>query len=508
MNLDNTQKQLRNNLNSISTLIDAGDYHSAAQQLSVLQTSDADCNEQQKTIDYFRLMVYNRLQWLVEASHVVSRLASYKNLGSDDFLEIALFYVLTAKLAPAEEYMKKALSQNKKSALLASELAILYEQQGKSSKALAIYDQIFSRAIKRKVMDSVSVRILNRLTGLRALNDDETKKISALCSKYQNEEREVRLLFGLARSYAKQGDINREIECLEKANRLADVINESQIPSHNIENSRDRLAAIKQLFDKPNPNWQQDFFTSDRSPVFILGMPRSGTTLLEQILGAHSSIGNSGESRGMGIAFQRCLTAKSILPEDQSSKLPFMRYKTLDFEDSKSIINYYDHYQSLLSDKPVVTDKELSNIDRVGLIKKLYPKAKFICIRRHPLDVCVSIMQHDFSGAYFSASSLKIAQEYEAYYDRATHWHKLYPDSVLIIQYEELVADFETQSRELIKFLGLAWEDAIKQFHKRENSVRTPSLSQVRSAINTQSLEKWRKYGPLIRPAEEYLAAR
>ena len=193
----------------------------------------------------------------------------------------------------------------------------------------------------------LGARVLNRVAGLRSLTEVEIDRVAALCSKYTGGVLEVRLLFGLAKCYAKVGDVNNEIDCLEKANRLADRVNESQVGAQTIVASRHRLEAIKALFDQPTPAWLPTYFQSDRAPIFILGMPRSGTTLVEQILGAHSVIGNSGESRGMGIAFQRRLLDKPLLPEDAGSSLPFLRYKALDYEDSKAIISDYDRYQAL-----------------------------------------------------------------------------------------------------------------------------------------------------------------
>jgi len=508
MSINKKATVLQQKISSVESMIDVADYHGAARKLSLLGSDESMSAENRKVLDFLQLKVFNRLHWLVEAAPVVRRFASRQNLGSEEYLEIALFYMLRARLGEAERFMKKAIALDKSSFLLVSELAILYEQQGRREKALALYNKILMNLLEHKKMDAVGARVLNRLAGLRVLESKEIKQVSALCSKYAGKALEIRLLFVLAKCYAKHGDIEKEIKFLGRANLLADRVNEAQHHAQTIEASRKRLKAIQLLFAKADPPWMPEYFISDRAPVFVLGMPRSGTTLLEQILGAHSHVGNSGESRAMGIAFQRQLRGKSLLPEDVGTTLPFFRYKSLSYEDSKAIIKYYDQYQSLLSEKPVITDKELSNIDRVGIILKLYPHAKFICIQRHPLDVCVSIMQHDFSHAYFSASSLKIVQEYEAYYDKAMHWQKLYPESVLQINYESLVDDFDENARMLMNYIDLPWEENIKQFYKRNNSVRTPSLSQVRSEINASSIDKWKHYAELIQPAQSYLASR
>ena len=494
-------------ISAVKDAIATGDFDGAASKLELLGLTESMAVGQIKKIRYLRLKVFNRLQWLIEGSAVVVEFQDCQDILAEEYLEIALFYVLSGQIEQAECFMRQAMALDKRSVLFASELAILFEQQGEREKALAIYNKILASMLARNKIDAVGARVLNRLAGLRSLDDAEIIKISSLCSKYADGELGVRLLFGLSKCYSKVADINSEIACLEKANRLADQLNECQLGAQTVETSRLRLRAIRLLFDEAAPSWMPDYPTSDQSPVFILGMPRSGTTLLEQILGAHSSIGNAGESRAMGIAFKRRLLNKATLPEDKGSDLPFLRYKTLDQEDGKAIIDYYDRYQALFSDKAVITDKELSNIDRVGIILRLYPKAKFICVKRHPLDVCASIMQQDFSIAYFSASSIKIAKEYEIYYDKAMHWQNIFPRSMITIEYETLVSDFEKTTLKLMDFLGLPWEDAISRFYERGNSVRTPSLSQVRSPINSMAIGKWMRYRKLLQPAEDYLVA-
>ncbi len=490
----------------IDRSIDLGDYQAASAELRKLVEAEALKAGDLLKLKSLQLKLYNRQQWLVEALPLVQDLRAAKELGAFEWLELALFAVLSADLKAAEECFKRALSLDKRSALLASELAILYEQRGSQQKALAIYEKIFAAGLASKSVDLVFTRVLARLAGLRALTDQEIERLRKLVRRSGGEEIEVRLLFGLAKAYARRGDTDKEIELLVRANAAADFAIEQQPDQQTIEASRGRYKAISSLFEKPAPDWMPRFSTSEARPVFILGMPRSGTTLLEQILGAHSKIENSGESRAMGIAFRRQLENKALQPGDETNPLPFMRYKSLDASDSAAIVEYYHAYQSIFSDAEIITDKELSNIDRVGLIAHMFPNARFICIRRHPLDVCVSILQHDFAQTYFSASSLKIAQEYEVYYQRAEHWEKTFPERVFSLEYETLVANFEATAQSLIQFLGLEWEEGIKSFHERENSVRTPSLSQVRSAVNTASIEKWRRYQRLVEPAEKYLS--
>lgn len=489
----------------IDSLIEQGDYSSAHEIMDRLQGAKQLSIAHLRAINFLRLKAYNRQQCLVEAQQLVRELQGLDALLESELLEIALYFVLTAQLENAEDFFKKALSINKRSVLLVSELAILYEQQGKQARAIAVYDKLFSRALENKKVDAVFARVLARIAGLRRLSDSELSSVESMRKKVAGQDLEIRLLFGLAKAYSKRKEFEKELAALERANRLSDQLNESLPGQPTVEESRLKTRAIKTLFDKPCPDWMPQSLGSDKSPLFILGMPRSGTTLLEQILGAHSRIDNSGESRAMGIAFRRHLISKPLNQNDPHAGLPFVRYKSLTTEDLSDIIRYYDEYQSIFSSVAIITDKELSNIERIGMIAALYPKAKFLCIKRQPLDVAVSIMQHDFAQAYFSNSSLKIVQEYESYYEKATHWQSLFPERFMSIEYETLVASFSSTAKSIVEFLALDWELAMDTFYERENSVRTPSLSQVRNKINSGSVEKWRRYEALIAPAQRYL---
>ena len=460
-----------------------------------------------------KLHVFNRLQWVPEAAAIAEELKQYwgwgdetglEKLEPEQALELALLHVLIGDLAAAESLYKAALAKNKSSTLYCSELAILFEQQGRQASAIKLYEQLLSRAIQKKHVDAPTVRAIGRLSGLRDFSLEEIQALESLTKKHAGEPTEVRMLYSLARALGRKGGHQREIEFLLRANRLNAEAFAQTGANRSVAESRERRKALAQIFDQPVPDWTPQYRQSDFECLFILGMPRSGTTLLEQIVGAHSLVGNSGESRAMGIALNRVLKAK---PVASGAVRPFSRYKLITADDSALMINYYQRYQHFFSDCPIVTDKELSNVDRIGLIANMFPRAKFLAIRRHPLDVCASIMQQDFSMAYFANSSLDCVQEYIEYYQKVEHWQSLYPDRFFSLDYESLVGNFENYSRAIIRFIGLEWEDGINEFYTRSNSVRTPSLSQVRSRINADSVAKWKRYKQLVQPAEAYLEA-
>ena len=476
-------------------------------EIEVLECDRGFSLKQKRRLAFSKLKAFNRMQWLVEAKEIVSNLVIEKDLSAEESLELALYFVLAGELAPAEKLLKKAVSLSKSRTLYVSELAILYEQQGQSDKAQAIYEKIFAQICLKGKLDSTGARVIRRLVGLREFSSKDILELEKIVVKYRGDPLEAQLLFSLAKCYSKVGNTAGEIEALTAANRLnRQLYGRNESPSGS-EIVAMRRIAITKLFKQARPDWMNPISTSDKRYIFILGMPRSGTTLVEQILGAHSLSGNSGESRAMGIALQRRLENKDLSPEDRALGLPLFRYKGLDSEDTDYIIEYYEKYQSILSDAEYVTDKELSNIDRVGLLANIFPNAKFLCVRRHPLDVCVSILQHDFTNSHFSNSSLSCAKEYVEYYKKTDYWASIYASRFYDLQYEEVVERFDEVVRSLIDFLGLDWEQDIANFYKRQNSVRTPSLSQVRQALNSSSVEKYRKYMPMLNEAQKYLRA-
>lgn len=507
-------KKLKPDWQSFQRELDQGRFESALVLIDHLDEKNANNNLKTIKLKVQRLKIYNRMQWLPEADLVAAELLNDlkerptvfdKDSKEELYLELALFYVLSGHLAAAENYFKQ-LIKTKSGALYYSELAILYEQQGEKEKALTIYNKLLSRAFEKKKLDAATGRVIGRTAGLREFGSDELAMLEYFIEKYRGEPLECRLSFSLARIFSRLEKNEQELSLLEEANKLNALEQKKSGVIKTVKDTRAQKLALQRIFPEPSPSWMPEYYRSSRPYIFILGMPRSGTTLLEQILGAHSTVGNTGESRALGVAIKRCLKDRAPLPEDIGSTEPFIRFKTLDKSDSESIVKYYEKYQALFSNSECLTDKELSHIDRVGLIANMFPLAKFVSIRRNPLDVCASILQHDFSQSHFSNSSLSCAGEYVEYYEKAQHWEKVYPERFFSLEYEGLVADFGSLARKLIGFLDLEWENDIEHFYTRSNSVRTPSLSQVRSKINDSAVGKWRRYRRLLEPAIAYLS--
>lgn len=219
-------------------------------------------------------------------------------------------------------------------------------------------------------------------------------------------------------------------------------------------------------------------------PVFIIGMPRSGTTLVEQILSCHSQVNGAGEQAFMEQLSRR---PQTNYPEGVASLGAGWA------EDAREA--YLREISPFADGARFVTDKYPGNFMHVGLIASLFPEARFIHCRRNPLDTCVSIFFQDFSTGNYYANDLEdIAFYYAGYARLMRHWEAVCGARLQTVQYEHMVAEQEKESRALLRFLGLDWEATCLQFHKNPRKVSTMSRWQVRQPVYTGSLERWRRY--------------
>lgn len=233
-------------------------------------------------------------------------------------------------------------------------------------------------------------------------------------------------------------------------------------------------------------------------PVFIVGMPRSGTTLVEQIISCHSLAHGAGELSDIGNL--KNMPQLSSRPENQ---YPQLLKKGISDKLRKGAQEYIEKLKSLSSTALRVTDKMPHNFQYLGLISILFPKAKIIHCKRNPLDNCLSIYFHQFNDSHSYAKNLAALGKYHRMYQRLMeHWEETLPIPIFNLQYEELVKNQETISKNLIGFCGLDWEENCLQFHKNKREVKTFSYDQVRKPIYTSSTGKWKHYekhlGPLI----------
>ena len=236
-------------------------------------------------------------------------------------------------------------------------------------------------------------------------------------------------------------------------------------------------------------------------PVFIVGLPRSGTTLIEQILASHSQVFGAGELRLAREAFESLPRALNV------EAAPVECVARLDRAITRRLAQrHLDRLAELNRPAPRVADKMPDNYLYLGLLATLFPRAKFIHCRRDLRDVAVSCWMTNFRSIRWANDPEHIAARFREYRRLMEHWRRVLPVPLLEVDYEETVADLEGVARRLIAWCGLDWEPACLDFHATARPVRTASVTQVRQPIYSQSVQRWKNYETALAPLLASLA--
>jgi len=304
----------------------------------------------------------------------------------------------------------------------------------------------------------------------------------------------ARLHFALAKVYDENGRHDEAFAQLQEGNGLTR-------PQIEYDESVDEqlFKRIRQVFNAATLRDGRGGEPSEL-PIFILGFPRSGTTLTEQIVASHPAVHGGGE---LG-AVQEVVTsmvAGDGAPVDFPEGVGRLSGKDL----RRLAAAYLARFQPLAPGIERVTDKSLGNIPLLGFIHLILPRARIVYVSRDPLDTCLSCFSLKFGGSNvpFSYELGELGRAYRRYGQMMTHWRQVLPPGTLLeVQYEDLVADVEGQARRLIDYCGLPWDERCLSFHESERAVRTASVTQVRQPIYRTSVQRWRRYerhlGPLI----------
>jgi Flp pilus assembly protein TadD len=367
--------------------------------------------------------------------------------------------------------------QNDASAYLA--LGNAYLQKGNREEAAVA----LRRAIDLKPESGSAYRNLVQTRRFREHDSD----VIAMEALYQrpdlNDDDRMHLAFALGKIYNDLKDDEHAFACYAEGNRL-----KRKSIDYSFAEDASYFAAIKETF---NPDFFQQRAGSgfnDASPIFIIGMPRSGTTLVEQILASHSQVHGAGELNDLRIVIERACDA-------HNENFPQALLHLSQNEFAQISAGYLERLHAYAPDAPRITDKMPHNFLYLGLIHLLLPKAKVIHCQRNPMDNALSIFRALFTQGHAYAYDLaELGQYYRLYQDLMAHWRRLMPEGFYELQYEELVTDQEMQTRRLLAYCELPWQEDCLEFHRTKRVVRTASLAQVREPMHTGSVEAWRRY--------------
>jgi tetratricopeptide (TPR) repeat protein len=240
---------------------------------------------------------------------------------------------------------------------------------------------------------------------------------------------------------------------------------------------------------------------SQKTPIFIVGLPRTGTTLTERIVSNHSQVESVGETQFLQMVVRRESEVKSV------ERITSAMIEAAAKKDISLIADgYMEAVDYRLGDKPMFIDKLPFNYLYLGFIAKAYPHARIIHLKRHPLDACFAMYKQVFTWAYkFSYTLKSLGRYYVAYNRLCNHWREVLGDRLIEVEYESLVADQEHQTRVLLEKLGLDFEEACLNFDQNITASTTASSVQVREKIHTRSVNRWKNFEKQLQPLKEYL---
>ena len=327
--------------------------------------------------------------------------------------------------------------------------------------------------------------------------DDELDQMLGLVGDERiPPEGQVQLNNALGLGFEARGEYDRAFEYIDRGNKLRreqefyDRVENEEVVDASIEVFTNGFLEGKSGHGDPDP-----------APIFIVGLPRSGSTLIEQILASHSMVDGTHELRDLGMVVKSDPRLGRFNP----------RYpKSLVDIDPKKLrhlgTEYIRRTRRYRGDRPFFTDKNPNNFVHVGLLHLVLPNAKIIDARRHPLDSCLGSYKQLFAqGQPFSYDLVELGEYYLEYDRLMKHWDEVLPGNVLDVHYEQVVADLEGQVERILDHCGLPWEETCLRFHETERAVKSASSEQVRRPIYSTSVNTWRYYERHLAPLIEVL---
>ena len=425
---------------------------------------------------------------LEDAEASYRRALSIKPDFADAHSNLGIALRLQGRTAEAEASCRRALELNP---ALAPAITVLADAQADKGQFAAAED-LYRRAIavEPDLAEAwAGIAYLRKMTGEDAPWLAEAQRIVA---KNPAPRKEVLLRYAIGKYFDDVRDFDQAFLHYQRANELTKL--------HRVKHDRQQLTQfIDELIQSYGREWVDQariHGVASARPVFIVGVPRSGTSLAEQILASHPAVFGAGE-----------LTFWNSASATYQSTAP--RGEVIGSLLSKLSTDYLRLLEEFSADALRVVDKMPTNFMFLGLIHAALPDARIIHMRRNPIDTCLSIYFQDFSAILSCANDLgDLAHYYAEYVRLMQHWHSILPaGAILDVPYEGLVDDQEAWSRKMLEFVGLPWDPKCLEFHQSSRSVVTASKWQVRQKISKSSVERWRNYakhvGPLLTLLEQ-----
>jgi tetratricopeptide (TPR) repeat protein len=424
---------------------------------------------------------FRELAKLDEAEASYRRALAIRADSSEILTNLGVVQRLQGRADEAEASLRRALSIDPGAAPTITSLAELYADRGQFAEAENLYKKAYAGHPE-------SAQAWAGLAALRKMTSDDSawiKEAQRIAQRPLRPRDEAHLRYAIGKFFDDVHDYEQAFVSYRRANEIAKAYS----PPHDRQHLARTFEFITQLYDREWLDRSKVTSNSSSRPIFIVGMPRSGTSLAEQILASHPTVFGAGE-----LSFWKTASLQVGAAALESGF------------DCSVLAQLSDEYLQLLTrlspGASRVVDKMPANFAHLGMIHAALPNARFIHMSRNPIDTCLSIYFQNFHVAHSYANDLEDLAHYHHEYQRLMqHWRSILPASAILdVPYEALVADQEAWSRKMLDFVGLPWDAACIDFHQTNRRVSTFSKWQVRQKISKASVERWRNYAPFVGP--------
>ncbi len=377
-------------------------------------------------------------------------------------------------------------------------MAHIFERKNKPDEAMAI----LQRQLSEEEPNILALCTFGNLSRERKTFEEAIECCEKALTRNALPKQDKRLLhYTLGKLYNDAKDYHSAFLNFHAGNEL-----EKELHWHQYDEEKQKNF-VDWSIEKYTPSMLEIMPTSlhkSRTPVFVVGMPRSGTSLTEQIIASHPEADGAGELPDVYDFAQS-------LPENIGNIKNSMLAQSLDQLNQERLNIFSEEYTNKISQKSPrasrIVDKMPGNFLYLGLIRLAFPNAYIIHCKRNPIDTCLSIYFQQFTSSQSYANNLSALGHYYCEYLRLMkHWNKILPNNIHNLNYEQLTQNPDTEIRKIVSFLELKWNDNCLKFHKNKRDVNTPSYQQVRQPIYSSSVERWRNYAPYINELIESLS--
>ncbi|MDC1162908.1 sulfotransferase [Candidatus Pelagibacter sp.] len=385
----------------------------------------------------------------------------------------------------AIDLYNKALEINPQIPTILYSLALAYQGLGKFDLAIDFANktlEIEPRFTQADMLISQSKKYQAKDSHYEEMNSKKDNLIL-------NDDQKTNLFFALAKAEEDMGLIEKSFNNLD----LANTIRRKSL-NFNINNETNFFDQLKNIFSKTKCDTNITDTINEKKIIFILGMPRSGTSLTEQIITSHSNVFGAGELPQLSRIVKTRFMIDDNLSEENISNL----FSNEEFVNELRA-DYYDFLKRFNASEPFITDKAPLNFRWIGFIKILFPNSKIIHCSRDPKDNCLSIFKNFFEGGLdFGYNQKELGTYYNLYLDLMNFWNEKFPNTIYDAKYEKIIEDPENEIKKMIKFCDLDWEENCLQFYNNKTPIKTLSTAQARKPIYKSSKNSFEKFAPYL----------